>query len=298
MLNPSDLMLFAEAVDSGGFTAAARRLQLPKSTISKRVAELERHIGAQLVHRSSRSFVLTDVGREVVEHARAILIEVEGAEAAVTRRLGEPSGTVRLTASVPTVQWRLAPHLPRLAATHPRLTLVVHATDRFVDIVQEGFDLAVRSHHGPLPDSGLVQRRIGVQPIVLVAAPDCLRRHGVPEAPADLAALDALLVNPAARGWHLHGRDTDGAPCELDVPVRPRLCADETLMLLGAATAGLGVAALPESFCREHLADGRLVRVLPDWTAGEITTTVLMPARRGQLPGVRAVVEFLAALGD
>lgn len=160
MLNANDLFLFAQAVESGGFAPAARRLGLPKSTISKRVGELEARLGARLVHRTSRSFVLTDIGRDVYDHARAALIEVEGAEAAVQRRQAEPAGVVRLTASIPTVQFELAPRLPQLAALHPKLHVTVHATDRFVDIAQEGFDIAIRSHFAPLPDSGLVQQRL------------------------------------------------------------------------------------------------------------------------------------------
>ena len=291
MINPNDLFLFAQAIEWGGFAPAARRLGMPKSTLSKRVAELEAVLGARLVHRTSRSFVLTDVGRDVYEHARAALIEVEGAEAAVRRRQAEPSGTVRLTASIPTVQFELAPRLPQLAALHPKLHLVVHATDRFVDIAQEGFDIAIRSHFAPLPDSGLVQRRLRTEPFVLVASPGYLAARGVPRAPADLAAHDAILAGPSFTTWklrHLDGREALAAPVA-------RMTADESLLILSAAAHGLGVAVVPEPFCRVDIASGRLVRVLPEWTAGEVTTTLLTPHRRGQLPSVRAVADFLAA---
>jgi DNA-binding transcriptional LysR family regulator len=291
MLNANDLFLFAQAVESGGFAPAARRLGLPKSTISKRVAELEARLGARLAHRTSRAFVLTDVGRDVYDHARAALIEVEGAEAAVQRRQVEPAGVVRLTASIPTVQFELAQRLPQLAALHPKLHVVVHATDRFVDIAQEGFDMAIRSHFAPLPDSGLVQRRLRVEPFVLVASPDYLAGRGTPEAPADLIAHDAILAGPSFATWKL--RHADGR--EASVTPKARMTADESLLLLSAAAQGLGVAILPEPFCRADFAVGRLVRVLPDWTAGEVTTTILTPHRRGQLPSVRAVVDFLAA---
>lgn len=293
MIDASDLLLFAHAVDSGGFAAAARRLNLPKSTLSKRLATLEARLGARLVQRNSRSFVLTELGREVYEHARAVLIEVEGAEAAVRRRLAEPSGTVRLTAAIPTVQ-ALAPHLPRLAAAYPKLRLVVHASDRFVDLIQEGFDIAVRSHFAPLPDSELVQRRVRSQPILLVAAPGYLAERGTPAQPADLAEHDGLLVAPAAGAWRLR----DGAGTEAVAVPRCRMVADESTVLLQAATAGLGIVPLPERLCRAHLDRGALTQVLPGWTAGEVTTTILTPARRGLLPAVRTVVEFLAECAD
>jgi DNA-binding transcriptional LysR family regulator len=294
MINPSDLLLFAQAVESGGFAPAARRLKLPKSTLSKRLAALETALGARLVQRTSRSFVLTDMGREIYQHARAVLIEVESAEAAVQRRLAEPSGTVRLTASIPTAQLQLAEQLPRLAVIYPKLRLVLHASDRFVDLVQEGFDIAVRSHFAPLPDSELVQRRLRVQSIVLVAAPHYLAAHGQPARPEDLAGHDGLLASQAASAWQL--RSEDGR--EHTATPRFRMAADESMVLLNAALAGLGIAPLPDWMCDRHLDSGALVRVLAGWRAGEVTTTILTPHRRGQLPAVRAVVDFLATSGS
>jgi DNA-binding transcriptional LysR family regulator len=290
MLNLNDLFFFVQAIEHGGFAAASRHLNMPKSTVSKRVAELEASLGARLIHRTSRSFMLTDVGRAFFDHARAALIEAESAEGAVRRRTGKPSGTVRLTAAVPVAQFQLADHLPALARAYPEVTLIVHATDRFVDLVQEGFDVAVRSHFAPLPDSALVQRRVSVEPVFLVAAPAYLAGRPVPRDPGDVAACDGLLTAPSAHTWRLR----DDAGREVDVTPRPRLVADESRVLLGAAAAGLGVACLPQSMCRADLDRGVLIRVLPDWTAGRVTTTILMPHRRGQLPAVRAVVDFLA----
>ena len=290
MLDLNDLRLFVHAAEAGGFAAASRRLGIPKSTLSKRLALLEENLGVRLVQRTTRSFVLTEVGRDVFDHARAALIEAESAEAVVRRRQSEPSGTVRLTASVPVAQYQLAPHLPGLALDLPRILLEVHATDRFVDIVQEGFDIAVRSHFAPLPDSGLVQRRIAVEALVLVAAPAYLDRRGAPAAPAALADHDGLLAGPRTTPWMLAGPAGE----EGTATPRARLVADESTVLLEAARAGLGIACLPESFCRGDLAAGILQPVLPGWTAGSVVTTILLPYRRGLLPGVRAVVETLA----
>lgn len=292
MLNLNDLRFFVQAVESGGFTAAGRQLGVPKTTVSKRVAELEAGLGARLIHRTSRSFTLTEVGRDFYDHARAALIEAESAEGVVRRRLAEPSGTVRLTASVPTAQFTLADHLPALAEAYPKLELVVHVTDRFVDLVQEGFDIALRSHFAPLPDSALVQRRLTREDIVLVASPAYLAARGTPRWPQDLAAHDALLTAPSATTWRLRQGDDDEA---VEVAPRVRLVADESVVLLKAAAASLGITCLPEAMCRDAVARGNLARVLPQWTAGSVTTTILMPHRRGQLPAVRAVVDFLCA---
>jgi DNA-binding transcriptional LysR family regulator len=288
-VNLNDLHFFVQAVDSGGFAAAARRLGCPKSTVSKRVAELEARLGVQLIHRTSRSFTLTEVGRDYYDHARAAMIEVEAAENIVHRRLAEPSGLVRITASVPTTQFRLADRLPDLAREYPKLQIQLHVTDRFVDVLQEGFDVAIRSHFGPLPDSDLVQRRMSEEPFVLVAAPDYLALRGTPLTPHVLAEHDGLLGSVSSKIWRLNG----GRGREVEVEPIPRFYADESAPLLKAAEAGLGIACLPRSFAEAALTRGRLVRVLPEWTAGTVTTTILTPHRRNQLPAVRAVIDFL-----
>lgn len=289
MLNLNDLVLFATAVESGGFAAASRRLGVPKSTISKRVAALEDELGVRLIHRTSRSFVLTDTGRDFHEHARAALIETEAAENAVRTRVAEPSGKVRITCGVPTAQDYLAPHLPALARAYPRLQVEIDVSDRFVDLVQEGYDIGVRSHFALLPDSGLIQRQAAVETIVLVAAPAYLQARGAPQSARELDGHDGLLTGPGNTAWTLR---EDGGDSLVATP-RARMVANEGRVLVAAAVAGLGIAVLPERLCAAELGDGRLLRVLPTWNAGRVTTSLLMPHRRGQLPGVRATVEFL-----
>lgn len=289
-VNLNDILLFAQAVEAGGFAPASRRHGVPKSTLSKRVAALEASLGARLVARNSRSFQLTDLGQEFYRHARAALIEVEAAGQVVLRRQAEPTGTVRLTAAVPVVQFQLAHHLPALAQAYPRLHLDVDATDRFVDVVQEGFDIAVRSHFAPLPDSGLVQRVLAREPILVLASAAYLARRGEPVHPRDLAAHDALLTGADGGRWMLH--DANGEQVE----ARPmgRFTCNESVALLNAAAAGLGLACLPGGIAATYLARGDLVQVLHEWTAGTVTTTALLPHRRGQLPAVQKVLEFLA----
>lgn len=290
VLNLNDLQFFAAAVEQGGFAAAARHLNVPKSTVSKRVAALEEALSARLIHRTSRSFVLTDLGRDFHERARAALIEAEAAEAVVRERQAEPSGVVRLTCSIPTAQTLLAARLPALARTHPRLQLQVEVTDRFVDLLQENVDIALRCHRAPLPDSGLIQRQLVVEPFILVAAPAYLDVRGRPTSPADLATHAGLPSAPTEREWQLTG--PDGAAGSASPP--PAMIANESSVLIGAASAGLGIACLPEPMCRNAIAEGVLEQVLPGWQAGAIATTLLTTHRRGQLPGVRAVMAFLA----
>jgi DNA-binding transcriptional LysR family regulator len=291
MYNLNDLVFFVQAVNLGSFAAAGRRLGQPKSTVSKRVAELETALGARLIHRTSRSFVLTETGRDFYDHARAAVIEAEAAEIAVRSRLAEPSGVVRITSSVPTAQFHLADQLHALARCFPKLELQIHVTDRFVDLVQEGFDIALRSHYMPLPDSGLMQRQIGTDRLILVASPAYLAERGIPAEPEALKDHDGLIVAASARSWPLRTADRK----ILEVTPRPRLFADESVVLLKSAMAGLGIACLPESIAASAIGEGTLAIVLPAWTAGSITTTILTPHRRSQLPSVRAVIDFLAA---
>lgn len=287
--NLNDFAMFVHVVNHGGFAAAARALKAPKSTLSKRVAELEASLGVRLLERSSRRFVVTDAGRDFHRHASAMLIEAESARSVVLGRLAEPAGNVRLTASLPTAQLFLAGMIPDLVRRWPKLRLMVHATDRFVDLVSEGFDLGIRDHFTTLEDSDLVQRPLQYQPSVLVAAPSYLKEHGTPRAPADLTAHHGLLSGPLeARCRLTHARGES-----VEISTQPRLIADERLVLLEAASAGLGVACLPAQLCERSLRSGALVRVLPEWTAGGVTSTLLMPARRAELPAVRAVADFL-----
>ncbi len=290
MYNLNDLIFFVQAVEAGSFAAAGRRLGQPKSTVSKRVAELEAALGVRLIHRTSRQFALTEMGRDVYDHARAAVIEAEAAETIVRRRQAEPSGTVRITTSVPTAQFHLADRLHELARSFPKLSLELHVTDRFIDLVQEGFDIALRSHFAPLPDSGLMQRRVASEPIILVAAPDYLEARGEPSKPEALKEHDGLIVSATARSWRL--TDKDGHLEEVEP--RLRFTADESVVLMKSAIAGLGVACLPTSIVAVALKQGTLRHVLPDWTSGSVTTTLLTPHRRGQLPAVRAVIEFLS----
>jgi DNA-binding transcriptional LysR family regulator len=204
--------------------------------------------------------------------------------------MAEPSGTVRITTSVPTAQFHVADRLHVLARRYPKLEIQLHVTDRFVDLIQEGFDIAIRSHYAPLPDSGLMQRRIDTDPLILVASPAYLTERGTPFDPEVLKEHDGLIVATSARSWRL---STEGGKV-VEVAPRPRIFADESVVLLKSAIAGLGIACLPESIAAPMIQEGALVVVLPEWTAGIVTTTILVPHRRGQLPSVRAVIDFFS----
>ncbi len=289
MLNLNDLHVFVQVVAHGGFSATSRALGVPKSTLSKRIAQLEKSVGARLIQRTSRSFVVTEVGHEFYRHAAAMVIEAEAAENVVKGRLNAPSGTVRITASVATVQHMLAPLLPKLADTYPLIRIVLHATDSLVDIVQEGFDMAIRSHCAPLKDSDLVQRTLSDDPIWLVSSKAYLEKKGHITHPSEIKVHDGIMFSTRETSWSV--RHDSGTLVE--VSPDPRYTANEPVAVMEAAKLGLGIAGLPASFCRSQIASGDVVRILPDWTVGAISTTLLMPHRRGQLPSVRIIFDQL-----
>ncbi len=291
MINLNDLRYFVAAVDRGGFAAAARGMNVPRSTVSKRVNELERVLAVTLLERSSRRFRLTTLGKEFYQHAAACLVQADIAQEAVTRHVAEPQGTVRITSTV-TRAGMLAPLLPELADQYPRIQVVLHATDSVVDIRDQGFDIAIRSHLSQLQPSELIVRKLESQPIVLVGSPQYLARKGSPNLPSDLNAHHAAVAdvhNPDG-GWLVHS----DMGSERVFP-SPRLVSNDTAVLKHAALAGIAITCLPIGYCREALESGDLVRILPDHHAGLLTTSLLMPPRRADLPAVRGVVDFLVA---
>ncbi len=293
MMKLNDLFFLVQVVDHGGFAAASRALGLPKSSISKRIAALENDLGIRLIHRTTRRFAVTEAGTGFYRHAKAALIEAEAAEEFVREQLGEPRGLVRLTASAAMVQMALGDLIPEVAALYPRIQISLVTTNRYVDLVQENFDIAIRAHRTDLPDSEYVQRRLGFSPNYLVASPEYLSKHGTPHEPEDLRGHHGIFVDGMRTHqptWRLCRQDD----ASVDVSLVPKLFSDDPLVTLNASLAGTAIANLPHGLCWPYIQNGRLVRLMPDWSAGGTTTTILIPHRRGQLPAVRAVVDYLA----
>lgn len=295
MLDLNDFFYFVQVVDRGGFTAAGRTLHVPKSTLSHRMQQLESDLGVRLLNRTSRKFGMTDAGEDFYRHAVAMLREAELAETAIRHRLTEPSGTVRCTAAVATMQFAVSPIIATFLAQHSKVNIVAHAADRTVDIVGENFDIAVRAHSDPLPDSNLVQRTLAPAPWFFFAGSDYIAAHGAPKTPKDLQEHPSLYMNrgSAAPAWRL--RHATRTKEELVLQLAPRLISDDMIGLQRAAIHGLGITALPSYVCRDAVRAGSLQRVLPDWVAGDSMITALIPYRQGLLPSVRAFLDHLAA---
>jgi DNA-binding transcriptional LysR family regulator len=287
-----DFYYFAKVVEHGSFAKASRALGIPKSRLSRHVSALEARLGARLVQRSTRRFVVTDVGQDVHRHAQAMLAEADAAVEAVEFVRAEPRGTIKVSCPVALAQTPLAQILPEFLERYPRVRLRLHVSNRRVDVLNEGFDVALRVRTRPSGEDGLVMRSFREICQLLVASPGYLDRAGRPERPEQLAERDTLGFEDEMdrQSWELSG--PDGKSARID-PVPRLVCQDFTVRRL-AVLAGLGIAFLPESIVRADLKAGTLERVLPDWNLPLGIFHIVFPTRRGMLPAVRAFIDFLA----
>ncbi|MCE0912975.1 LysR substrate-binding domain-containing protein [Pseudomonas sp. NMI760_13] len=292
MFDLNDLYLYAKVVEHGGFAPAGRILGLPKSRLSRRVAKLEERLGVRLIQRSTRQFQVTEVGLEYYRHCLGMLEQAVAAEDAVERNRAEPRGIVRLASSTALLDSRLAPMLASFMAQCPVVELLVKSYNRRVDVIGEGFDLVLSVQHQPLESSELIMRRLAPSRQCLVAAPGLLAEHGRPVSPEGLQALPSLNwgANVQDASWMLVGP----AGAEVAVRHRPRVVSDDLAVLREAALAGVGVVLLPEEAVRDDLAGGRLAHVLDDWAPREGEVVALFPSRRGLMPAVRKLIDYLA----
>jgi DNA-binding transcriptional LysR family regulator len=292
VLDLNDVRLFVDVVDRGGFTAAGRAREMPTSTVSHRISQLEKQLGLTLLSRTSRSVTVTDAGQEFYHHAVAMLDHAEKAECAMRERLTAPSGTVRYTVGIATAQFAMPAIVGSFCARFPRVNLVQQVTDQNVDLVAERFDVGIRGHSGPLPDSGLIQRPLAKTPWHLFASPAYLAEHGTPASPADLAAHCSLFVKRenVKPTWRLTNEKTGE---DARVAISPRLQGACMMTLRGAAVSGLGIVALADYLCRDDVMAGRLQRILPHWLAEDARITALVSNRRGMSAATRAFVDHL-----
>jgi DNA-binding transcriptional LysR family regulator len=283
---------FTQVVDHAGFARAARALSIPKSRLSRHVAALEAELGVRLVNRSTRRFVVTEVGQEVYRHARAMLAEADAALEVVEFARAEPRGVVKVSCPVALAQWSLAKLLPRFLVKYPQIRVQMDVSNRRVDVLNEGVDVALRVRARPSGEDGLVMRAFQQVREFLVASPAYLTGAAPLETPAQLA--DHATLEHAAdverRGLELVG--PQGAVVRAEHT--PRLACLDFVVLRAAALAGLGIALLPESVVRDDLASGVLARALPQWDTPQGILHVVFPTRRGMLPAVRALIDFLA----
>jgi len=291
MQDLNDLIYFAEVVDRGGFAAAGRTLGIPKSRISRRVAELEARLGVRLLQRTTRKLSLTAVGEQVHRHCVAMREDALAAEDAVAQVRSEPRGTIRIACPVTLAQTTLGPILPSFLAKYPKVCVDMRVSNRVVDLIEEGFDVALRVRP-TLEDSGsLVIKNFGLTRTLLVASPSQLVGHENLRQPSELAGLDTVSMSSidGRTTWHLIGpRDEVFAFTH-----QPRYVADDLHTLKFAVLRGTGMCAIPDYMCSDEIRDGRLVQVLPGWAPRPGIFHAVFPSRRGLVPAVRHFLDFL-----
>lgn len=290
MKDLNDLYYFTQIVEHGGFSAAARALGLPKSKLSRRLQHLEDRLGARLLNRSSRRFSVTELGRGYYERCRAMLVEADAAEQMVAALHTKPRGVVRVSCPTALLSFQFSALLTQFMVENPGVEIHLDATNRHVDVMAEGVDIAIRVRFPPLTTTELVMRKLDTSTQCLVASPQAIAQPF--SSPSDLAGCPSLGMGPfqEEHHWQLEGPEGNTA----SVAYRPRLIVSDMITLREAALAGLGIVQLPTIMVWRDIEEGRLLHVLPHWQPRAGIVHAVFASRRGLLPSVRALLDFLA----
>lgn len=283
-----EMRVFSAVVDVSSFVAAADSLGMSKAAVSRYVSELEQRLGVRLLHRTTRKLSLTPEGEVFLSRCREILSSIESSEAEISTRSVTVSGLLKVSVPVSFGIRHLAPLWPEFMGLHPKLSLDVQLADRVIDLVDEGFDLAIRIAR--LPDSSLISRQIAATRLVLCAAPSYLQQRGTPTHPSELVQHDLVAYSLLATGdqWQF-----DGPNGHVSVKVRPRLWSNNGDSCIAASLQGAGIQLQPTFLIDEALRRGELVEILPQFKAATLGIYAVYPTRKFVLPKVRALVEFL-----
>jgi DNA-binding transcriptional LysR family regulator len=291
MQDLNDIHCFVQVVELGTFTAASKALGVAKSQLSFRVARLEANLGVRLIQRTTRRSHVTEIGRRYYEECRALLAAARQAQQVIDDAQAAPRGRVHVACPVMFAQLLLAPVLTAYLRQHPDVQVDLENCDHQVDVVAGGYDIAFRVRES-VKDSSLVMRSFGMDPQMLVASPALLERHTVPRRPKDLARLPSVGV-VGTQGRHFWRLSGARGPAQV-VEHHPRLSSDDLHVLYLAVVGGVGMAQLPAWLCREPVARGQLVPLLPNWTLPPGNVHAVYPSRHGQTPAMRSFVEFVA----
>lgn len=285
----NNMKAFVEVVNGEGFTAAADRLNRSRAQISKSVMQLEQYLGARLLNRTTRRVSLTETGRIYYERCVGILDDIDDIEGIASAQTQTPKGKLSIAAPTSFGVLHLNNAIAGYLQQHPEVQISLSLNDRFIDVVDEGFDLAIRI--ADLEDSSLIARKIAPCKRVLVASPGYIRQHGEPQVPQDLAIRPCLVYDNdlQAGNWQLNG---EAGP--ESVRVNGPVCADNGDVLKEAAIAGLGIALLPTFIVGNDLREGRLVQVLQDYCPDDITIHAVFPSRRYLSAKVRTFIDYLS----
>lgn len=288
----TNYLVFVQVAEAGSISEAARELGMPKSTISRRLTELEKAQGVRLMHRSTRGLKLTDIGRAFLVHCQAMVAAAEAADQVTQVAQETPRGTVNISAPYAVSQSFLAFVMPEFMKRYPEVLINLTVTNRPVNLVDEGIDIALRVR-ATIEDSSFIAREITKSPSTIYASPELLEKHGgQPTEPFELTGFPhvSLHYSSGRYGYEL----THKAGRKMSVSTRPRLITDDMVVLKQALLAGEGIGSLPNYICAEEIEQGKLVRVLPEWSQATGIMHMVYPHRSGLLPAVRVTIDFLA----
>lgn len=282
----NEVAVFIQVVQSGSFTQAARKLGMPNSTVSAKVSGLEKRLGLTLIQRTTRKLHVTPAGEAYFKRCLEGLEQIRAAESEVVASQGEPQGLLRITAPVELGSTVMPLVLNDFVQRYPKVNVEVILTDRRLDLLADGVDVAIRA--GELKDSSLIAKKLGTTAFSLYAAPKYLKGRPAPAHPRDLIEHQTLPFTPVGtEEWKLtNGKST------LAAKLRARVIVNDLILGKNLAIAGNGIALLPSFFCRNEVADGRLVRVLPEWSTGTNPTHFVYPAQRYVTPKLSAFIEL------
>lgn len=290
MQDLNDIVAFAAVVENNGFTSAGRALQRPKSSISRHIDRLEARLGVRLLERSTRRVRLTEVGVEYYERCRSALAALEDADRGVALHRAEPIGIVRVTCPTGIARYAMSHILPKFMARYPAVQVQLQATNEPADLLKDKIDIAIRAR-AQLQDEGVTMRRLGASRLIFVSSPAFTALHASAADPAGVSKLPFLSFQEGTQRptWVMQGPKGVSRRVTFD----PLLWSSEFDVLTAAACAGLGVALIPAEAAEHLLAEGRLIRMLPDWHSEDVTVHLVFPTGRGLRPAVRVLIDFI-----
>lgn len=286
------MRVFVKVVEQGSFAGAASALELSNAVVTRHLADLEAHLGARLLNRTTRRLSLTEAGQKYLERVRQILSDIDEADADVQSTAARPAGTLKIYCHPAFGQYQLASLLPRFAAAHPDVVLDVTLADGEVDLVEQGFDVGIFIGIQKF-DASMIARQLGTSALVLVASPDYVARRGMPREPADISDHDCLnfAFEQLRHAWPIHWEDK-----LVNVPVRSRMTSNSGAVLRQAALAGMGIMIRSSFTLEDDLSSGRLVQLLGEHHLGKLDVMLVYPSRRLVPAKLRSFVDFMAGL--
>ncbi|GAA5099420.1 LysR substrate-binding domain-containing protein [Wohlfahrtiimonas larvae] len=291
MVDLNQLYYFAKIVEYGGISEASKHLRIPKSKLSRHLAALEEELGVRLIHRTTRHFSVTDIGQTYYTHCQAMLEKAEIAQASIMEAQTKPRGLIRITCPITLLHMSVENMITSFVKENPEVEMIVDATNRRVDLVHEGVDIALRVIKPPFEDSEYVMKRLSVREQVLVASPDLINQIGKIVTPETLHQFPSLAHNQHRdrNNWELIDQHNNTTI----VPFNPKFMTTDLSLLRKAALNSIGIVKLPLMVVHDDIKSGKLIRILPDWHFQDEVVHAVYPSRRGVIPAIRSFLDHL-----